>query len=128
MKISHPYYLWEDYKNGMYNEICVHNHKECKKLVEKIMSDRDIFVSTGMNIVREWVYASEENLTNKSINRRAWVGQAVCSYLYLIPESETKIIWSNMPQEIKDFSNKSADIVINFFENRDIDKINLRLL
>ena len=28
----------------------------------------------------------------------------------------------------KDFSNESADIIINYFENKDLDKLNLRLL
>lgn len=126
-RVQYPYYEWEDYLNGMYGDECEYSHSECKSMVTSVMADRDLFVATGVTLIDEWAKASQENLTNVSINRRAWLGQAICSYLYKIPERETKSIWGSMSKEIKDFSNHSADIVISHFENLDQDRVRIDL-
>ena len=123
----YPYYEWEDYLNGMYEDSCIYSHNECSEFVNAVMNDRSLFVSTGVTLLTEWAKSSEENLSNSSINRRAWLGQAICSYLYKIPECETKSIWGSMKKEIKDFSNQSADIVISHFDNLDPDRVRIDL-
>lgn len=78
MRLFHPWYKWECYKNGFY-KTCPPGgltHDECKRAYAEFLSDEKIFRKALSRVLSEWKYSCEQFLTNENINRIAWLGQA----------------------------------------------------
>lgn len=67
-------------------------------------------------MLRDWPLAAEHNLTDRSQNRRAWVGQATCCHEDRVPESETRAAWWLLSTEQQAAANAVADKVIEEWE------------
>lgn len=116
-RIFHPYDKWEDYINGMYSK----HHEDADILIDlskNMLSDQTKFYKYGKKMISEWVFSSDQNLSNKSINRMAWVGQATCCFAHEAPDFVTKKAWDSMEQKDRDAANKTAIKLINEWENR----------
>jgi len=59
-----------------------------------ILSNPGVFMSLLAEVMVKWPVSTEEHLTNTSSNRRAWCGQAACSYGRGVPETNTRVAWS----------------------------------
>ena len=59
-------------------------------------------------VVKEWFFSCEHNLTNSSMNKIAYIGQASLSYLHQIPSTVTMESWSKVPKESQDKANEIA--------------------
>ena len=123
-RIYHPYYLWEDDKNGMYDfdeDYTRLSEIEMEELAIKaklLLCNKIEFFAAAMEVITHWKYSSEQNLSNKSRNRQAWIGQASCNIRFKIPEYITKYGWRLMsPQEQKE-ANKIADKIIKIWEEK----------
>lgn len=112
-RIYHPYWLWEDYHFGMYgkplkrdlsNKVieCLGNEKNCKKYMLKV--------------IEEWKYTCEYHLTNTSINRVAWLGQATMCLYAGLKEQETRNAWWILNEDQRLKANEIAKEVINEWE------------
>lgn len=121
-----PFLDWEDYKNGMYvtpsyEEI----NTECLNAI-KMLQDRALFDETCKLVLDNWIISSKVNLTNVSCNRRAWLGQASCSYKFKSTETSTRIAWGMLTDKQRIDANSIADKHIRIFvknyerENRKI--------
>lgn len=108
-QIYHPYWLWEDFNNGMWR-------KE-SKLYELNTFD-DIVEFTGnhveygiamMEVIERWPYTMEHNLTNSSINHRAFIGHSACSYKFDWPEYLVRKAWKHLSKEQQDLANDEAE-------------------
>ena len=120
-RVYHPYWLWEDYLNGMYGKPifsridtgeteeerllkvgeCLGNEKVCREYMQYVIDN--------------WKYACEYRLTNKSINRIAWLGQSAMNvYAGLKSKPITCIIFRGtlscssayMPVKVKHRNNR----------------------
>jgi hypothetical protein len=114
-QIYHPYWLWEDYKAGMYNtpyEIYEVNICNCVEL----LCNSILFYETMQKLVNDWKYASEVNLTNKSCNRRAWLGAAACCYKLNQEEVITRFAWNRISNKQQSKANDIANRIINDYE------------
>lgn len=112
-RIFHPYWKWEDWKNGIHKT----SVRECN--VEKsrlLLSNSDRFFSAMLEMFCNWKHACEQNLTNNSRNRLSFLGQAACSYLHQSTISETTCAWWRLTQEQRDKANKTAEQFINKYE------------
>lgn len=86
-RIFHTYDKWEckEYnfygttKDGMNKEECEHKYAE-------FLRDIELFESTMEKVTTEWKHSCEHYLTNKAMNRIAWLGQASLAYQYQIPQ------------------------------------------
>lgn len=111
-QIYHNYKLWEDHKNGFYKNI---SHKDKKKLSKKVINffNCEKTVKKYMNkVIQEWVYSCEQNLSNQSMNRIAYLGQAaVCIYAG-IPNLITMHAWKFIDIEKRDRADKIAYKII----------------
>lgn len=107
----HHYSKWEDYKNGFY-----HRFKGCKKTA--ILDIVDFFCNqketeTFMKKVCDnWVYSCEQNLTNPSINKVAYIGQSAICLRFGYPSTITMEAWSNVPFKNQIIANKLAEKTI----------------
>lgn len=87
-RIFHTYDKWE----AVHYDFFETTHKtltaaQCEYKYKQLLTDKDEFRSILMKVTTEWKYSCEHNLTNKSLNRIAWLGQAALAYKYKIPSS-----------------------------------------
>jgi hypothetical protein len=119
MKEIQPYYaeytLWEDYNNGMYDTIVV-NEEELINEAMLVLCNPKLFLTICYDVLKYWEIASKVNLTNVNSNRRAWLGQAACSYYKNVPETLTRKAWSQMSDLQRYQANCIADKIIKLFE------------
>jgi len=116
------YTLWEDYINGMYDNTIIN---EGKTLLGFSLLSNDVeFYNTMSYLINDWEICTKVNLTNTSINRRAWLGRAACNFKHGLTELETRVSWSLLSEQQKNKANKLADKIIKIYEkqNRAIHK------
>jgi hypothetical protein len=107
---------WEDYINDMYDLPEKEDEEEYVLSAIKMLSDTDLFLETCKEVLINWTISSKVNLTNTGCNRKAWLGQATCSYKYKVPEVCTRIAWSRLTIEQQDSANRIAEKIIKSFE------------
>jgi hypothetical protein len=113
-RIYHHYEKWEDYKNGMF---AIHENEEILiPQAVKFMSDYKLFGAGMDRVVKEWPLACEHNLTDNSMNRRAWMGQAAVCISLGVPETVTRLAWWQLSEEQRNLANAEADRVIKEWE------------
>lgn len=118
-RIYHPFNLWEDFQNGMY-EMGEHEGLEEAKT---LLSNPDELKKIMIIVCGEWIYSGEVNLSNRSRNRQAWLGQAACSYNSKTTEEVTRIAWGELTDQQREDANKVADEVIARWEKLHNQKI-----
>lgn len=110
-RIFHHYNKWEDYHHGMYDE-----DKEARaervKLAASILGDPSTCEKAMRMVVAQWPIATEFNLSNAGINRRAWLGQACCSIYACVHEDETREAWGLLTVGQRTTANAIATAVI----------------
>jgi hypothetical protein len=97
-RVYHPYWLWEDYKAGMY-QLSVENEEDLVKKSINLLTDIKMFKTVSEKVINKWIVASKVNLTNPNCNQKAWIGQASCCFEYGVPEYLTRIAWGSMLDE-----------------------------
>lgn len=116
-RIFHHYDLWEDYHAGMYDESKDGREERVAQAV-KILGTPDICRKAMEKVVAEWTIASEYNLSNAGINRKAWLGQAACSCFARIHEDETREAWGVMTTDQRAEANRiAAEIIKKWLSN-----------
>ena len=85
-RIYHTFDKWECHKAGFYaSKKDGFTSEQCEKAYAEFLSNSDLFASTLQNVITEWKYSCEHYLTNKSMNRIAWLGQAAMCYATGVP-------------------------------------------
>ena len=116
-RVFHHYSLWEDYHAGMYDE-SKDGRAERVKQAAKILGTPDICRKAMEKVVSEWKIATEYNLSNLEINRKAWLGQAACCCYAGIHEDETREAWGIMTEEQRIEANRIAAIIIRKWQSK----------
>lgn len=111
------YTKWEDFQNGMYDEVKDGRGERVKKAVN-LLSDTQELYKQMTRVTTEWKYATEQNLTNNSINHQAFLGQTACSIWQGIKEDETREAWGYLTNEQRYKANRIADKVFEEWQNR----------
>ena len=87
-RIFHTYENWECYKAGFY--ATTHpslKESECKELYRDFLSDTPWFADSLQHVITEWKNSCQHYLTNASMNRIAWLGQAAACYSIQMPST-----------------------------------------
>ena len=85
-RIFHTYDKWECYKAGFYNSKKEGmTSEDCEKAYALFLSDLPLFEEIANKVIVEWKYSCEHYLTNRSMNRIAWIGQAAMCYYSGVP-------------------------------------------
>jgi len=85
-RIFHTFEKWECHKAGFYG-----NKKEgmtgdqCEQEYANYLSNEERFREGLNGVINEWINSCEHYLTNKAMNRIAWLGQAAMCYSTKIP-------------------------------------------
>jgi len=118
MKISqifHHYKKWEDWKGGLYDSNC-DRFDEKLNLSKEVLEDENLFLEVAKDMVSSWIYSSEQNLSDRSMNRQAWIGQASCCFNHGAPDYVTIQAWWMLTDEQRSKANSVADKVISEWE------------
>jgi hypothetical protein len=117
-RIYHPYWLWEDYKAGFYENISGEEKKQMTlKVIE--MFNSELLTKEFMNrVITEWKYSCEHNLTNESLNKIAYIGQGACCVYAKVPNTITMEAWSLLDKEVQIRANKIAEKTIENWINK----------
>lgn len=85
-RIFHTYDKWECYKAGFYeSKKDGMKSEECELAYAEFFKNSILFDEILNKVITEWKYSCEHYLTNKSMNRIAWLGQASVCYHLGIP-------------------------------------------
>lgn len=109
-RVYHHYHTWEDYQNGMYKPS---NDTELIERAKYILSTPSVFREAAKEVLYTWTIATTVNLTNNTCNKKAWVGQASCCYLYGVPEVLTRTAWGQLTDDQRRRANDVAESLIN---------------
>lgn len=115
-RIYHHYLKWEDYKNGFYDN-CKREKKQyyISKVIE-LFNDKDLTKVYMEKVINDWFYSCEHNLTNDSMNRIAYIGQAACCIYAGVPCDVTMRAWKILSQDVRNRSDIIAKKTIKKWE------------
>jgi len=125
-RIFHTFHKWECHKAGFYKSTCEGmTAEEAKQAYADFLSDSDKFNAAARSVTKEWKHSCEHYLTNKAMNRIAWIGQAAMCYATGVP-SKFCSGFNLLTEEQKDKANKIALGVLNdwLVENK-LDEVNM---
>lgn len=112
-RIFHTYDKWECHKAGFYKSKKEGwSKEECENEYLRILSDCNLFSSILDNVIKEWKNSCEHYLTNKSMNRIAWLGQAAVCYHSGVP-SIFSSGWNLLSEDQKQSANEVAMTYLN---------------
>jgi hypothetical protein len=85
-RIFHTFDKWECHKAGFYaSKFIGLTADQCEQKYAEFLSNEESF-RIGLNgVINEWINSCEHYLTNKAMNRIAWLGQAAMCYATGIP-------------------------------------------
>lgn len=113
MRIFHTYDKWECHKAGFYKSVKDGmTHEECEEEFKRILSDQKLFAEILEKVIVDWKFSCEHYLTNRAMNRIAWLGQAAVCYHSGVP-SRYASAWFDMEENVRNEANKTAFIYLN---------------
>lgn len=122
-RIFHHYSKWEDFHAGMYEE-SKDGRAERVAAAAKILGTPNICREAMEKVIAEWKIATEYNLSNAGINRKAWLGQAACSCYGGIHEDETREAWGIMTEPQRIEANRiAASIIKAWLRDKEYDEM-----
>lgn len=107
-RIYHPYWLWEDYKNGFFDNVSGEQKKQLQLKVIEMFENEQLTIENMNYVVDNWKYSMEHNLTNNSLNHIAYIGQSACCNYAKIPNTITMECWSMLDIKVQERANKNA--------------------
>lgn len=85
-RIFHTYDKWECHKAGFYKSQAEGMTKqEAEQAYADFLSNDERFIEGLNGVINNWKYSCEHYLTNSSMNRIAWLGQAAMCYSTGVP-------------------------------------------
>jgi len=109
-RIYHPWHKWECYWSGFFKTIApigIDKNMAIKKYSD-FLSDDVLFQKAIDRVFLEWPISCEQFLSNESLNRIAWIGQAAMCIETSIP-SCFRAGFKLLTKEKADMANSIAD-------------------
>jgi hypothetical protein len=111
----HPYWDWEEIDYNMWGTV-KDKSAYLKKAIE-FTGDHKLYGRFMMRVANEWPMSCEHNLSNKTQNRKAWIGHAATALAIGCPEDITRSAWGHLTKEQQDKANEQAEIAIEYWES-----------
>jgi ParB-like chromosome segregation protein Spo0J len=112
-RIFHTWEEWECYPAGFYEtKLEGKSNEECEEIFKRILSSEDEFSVALDGVITNWKNSCEHYLTNKSMNRIAWLGQAAVCYASGVP-SRYSSAWFDILEKDRDRADEIALTYLN---------------
>jgi hypothetical protein len=115
-RIYHPFWKWEEVDHNMWGK--AENRVEMLDWAIRFTGDHIKYGWYMLRVAKEWTYSCEHNLTNKTQNRKAWIGHAACALASNCPEDVVRSAWGHLTDEQQILANRQAEQVITWWESR----------
>lgn len=127
-RVYHTYDKWECHKAGFYASRKKDITKEQgEQMYADFLSDSVKFMDAGLSVISEWKYSCEHYLTNSSMNRIAWIGQAAMCYATGIPSVYCSG-FNLLTEEQKDEANNVALVILNkWLKDNDMEEVDINI-
>lgn len=112
-RVFYRYELWECHQHRMYFPQVT---KAGVSAAHSILKDPERLYDAMYYVSHHWPHSSTMNLTNRSRNRQAYLGQAACCWMVHATEEETKAAWKRLTEEQQERANAVADRIIEEWE------------
>lgn len=86
-RIYHPWNKWECYTHNFHGGMGDYQKDSTLSLYASLLKDLPKFEAALNTIISKWKYSCEHNLSNESMNRVAYLGQAACALVYNVPHN-----------------------------------------
>ena len=107
-RVFHTFDKWECHKAGFYaSKKEGWTNEQCEAEYIKILTNEEDFRAALARVVTEWKNSCEHYLTNKAMNRLAWLGQASVCISSGVPSSYSQS-WFELTKEQQDRANLIA--------------------
>jgi hypothetical protein len=113
-RVFHPYTRWEDWGCEMYRPQAVTEND--MEAAAEVLRNPSLCRVAMERAVREWPFATEHNLSDRTHNRRPWLGRAAVCIATGLPERVTREVWVRLAPSDQERANRDADAVINAWE------------
>jgi hypothetical protein len=110
------YLLWEDFHAGMWRKLKKGEEEEFRKIAIEFTGNHLLYGSAMIRVCKEWPYTCMHNLTNPSINKRAFIGHAACALEINCPEYIVRQAWWKLTEEQRILADQQADNAIKIWE------------
>ena len=110
------YNKWEDFRNGLYETKKINNEEFIIGECVELLSDQDRFYKYGLEMISLWPNSSNHNLSDIKANRKSYLGQSVCNFLF---KANIKIVikaWNLIDVDTQNSANDTALKIIKFYE------------
>jgi len=111
-----PFEKWECYQNKMWSRVDKNIEDELIKKCILFMSNHILYGNAMREVVYKWENSMINFLTNKSINRRAYLGHCAVCYELKIPEYITRTAWKELNSEQMYLADLQAEKTIKDWE------------
>jgi len=110
------YWKWECYRSGMWRR--VDNVTSDKMLYDAIlfMENHIEYGNAMRNVIYKWNNTMINHLTNKSINRKAFLGHCAVFYKLKIPEYIVRKAWKHLTDKQRYLADNEAEKTIKDWE------------
>ena len=112
------YELWEDFHAGMWRKVPKDEEEIFLKMAIKFTGDHVLYGEAMMLVLDQWPNTCMHNLSNTSINRRAFIGHAACCLKINCPEYIVRQAWWKLTNEQRILADEQADKAIKIWEQR----------
>lgn len=103
-RIYHHYEMWEDWKFGFYDNVTGSKTNFFKSKCIEMFNDFELTKKYMDLVIEKWKFSCEHNLSNLSMNRIAYIGQAACCIYAGVPNLITMNCWSTLDLEVRNRS------------------------
>lgn len=125
-RLFHTFDKWECHKAGFYGSKKEGlTAEQCESAYAKYLSDDEAFRVGLKGVLDNWINSCEHYLTNKSMNRIAWLGQATMCYVSGVP-SKFCGGWNQLTTEQQNKANETALEYLNIWM-RKYDRVELTM-
>lgn len=118
-RIYHPVHLWEEMRFNMWGS--TENKRQQLQEAITFTGNAELYGSYMQRVIREWPYSCENALTDRSINRRAWIGHAACALAIRCPENIVRQAWGHLTNDQQYRANGEASKAIADWESQRAD-------
>lgn len=116
-RIWHPYWNWEDYHAGMWRKLPRHEEPPAFDLAKQFTGNAELYGKWMLEAIRKFPVACEHNLTDRSLNKQAWIGHAACALAHKLPEYIVRKAWATLSEVQRIEANKKADYALRTWQS-----------